>query len=360
MGARLPACLVQQKTCRGVILEMYLPLLSGITRLFSGPDVAVDLGTANTRLFCASAGLVADVPTKVRIPRRKKLSDSDASHSNKTGRRLEFVAPVSGGAIQNVPAATFLLKKLLKRTRRFGFSRPRIIVCAPGDASRSERAALAESVLRSGASAAAVVPAPLAAAIGAGLDASSPYAQMIVDLGDGVTDIAVIRDGNLIQTAAIRSAAGMHLRRAVQKMTVKRYGIELSRNEAEILTRKLASVYRNPLPDSLKTYGVDDKGLEKCITVESLDVCEAIRPIVGVIVEAIRRTVREMSPEACAEVIETGVCLTGGVAELPGLVKLIAERTNLPVQLAPAPMYSVIDGASRMLETSAITRFWRN
>jgi rod shape-determining protein MreB and related proteins len=270
------------------------------------------------------------------------------------------VAPIRGGFINNAPAATFLLKKLLKRTRRFGFSRPRVIVCAPSDVSERQSAALVESVRQSGASAVAVVPGPLAAAIGAGLDVSSRYAQLIVDIGAGVTDIAVIRDGNLIQTAAIRSAAGTHLHRAVQKMTAKRYGIELSRNEAEILTRKLASVYRNPLPDFLKIFGLGDNGREKCFIVESLDVCEAIRPIVGVIVEAIRRAVREMPPDACAEVIETGICLTGGVAELPGLVKLIAERTNLPVQLAPAPMYSVIDGASRMLETSTKTSFWRN
>lgn len=326
---------------------MYSPLVSGITRFFSGPDVAVDLGTANTRLFSAGVGRVVDVPTKVKFPHRKKLSDADSPH----------LTPLSGGVIENVPAATFLLKKLLKRTCRFGFSRPRVIVCAPSDISRRERSVLLEAVRQAGASVAAVVPEPLAAAIGAGLDVSSPYAQMLVDIGDGVTDIAVIRAGNLIQTAAIRTA-GSDLHRAVQKVTAKRYGVELSIEDAEILTRKLGSVYQNTLPDALVICG--NGGQKTPITVKSLDVCEAIRPVFAVIVETISRTVREMSPEACAEVIETGVCLTGGVAEMPGLVELIAERTNLPVQLAPRPMYSVIDGASRMLETSARTHFWRS
>jgi rod shape-determining protein MreB len=339
---------------------MSSPLLTRITRLFSGLDVAVDLGTANTRLFAAGAGLVADIPTKVNIMSRKRLADSDSSALNNAGRKSEFVMPLRGGVIKNVPAATFLLKKLLKRTRRFGLPRLRVIVCAPSDVSERERAVLVEAVRQAGASSAAVVPEPLAGAIGAGLDISSPYAQMVVDIGAGVTDIAVIRDGNLIQTAATRMAAGSDLHRAVQKMTAMRYGVELSRKEAEILTRKLGAVYSNPLPDSLKIYGVRDCGRKIQISVESHDVCEAIRPVVGAIVETIRRAVREMSPEACAEVIETGICLTGGVAELPGLAELIAEQTNLPVVLAPAPLYSVIEGASRMLETSAKTRFWQS
>src|ERR1043165_116953 len=124
---------------------MSSPLLSTITSLFSGPDVAVDLGTSNTRLFTAGAGMVA-VPTKVNISRRKKFSHLNSPRSDKAGRGTEFVRPLHSGAIKNIPAAAFFLKKLLKRTSRFGFSRPRVIVCAPGDSSESEHAALIEAL----------------------------------------------------------------------------------------------------------------------------------------------------------------------------------------------------------------------
>lgn len=338
-----------------------MALLSKIRAIFSVPDIAIDLGTANTRVFVFGSGMVVDTPTVVRVDRRQKLIGlKSPPRRDNSAQDGEFVMPVRNGVIKNVPAATFFLKTLLKRIRRFDFSPPRVIVCAPGDVSDAERAALIEVVGQAGASAATVVAEPLAAAIGAGLDMSSLYAQMLVDLGDGVTDIAVIRDGNLIQTAATRTAAGSHLHLAVQKMAAERYGARISRKDTEILTRKLGSVYQDPVPDSLKIYGIADGNREIQITVESLDVCEAIRPVVNAIVESICRAVREMSPDACAEVIETGICLTGGVAELPGLAELIAEKTSLAVELAPTPMYSVIDGASRMLETSAKTYFWQS
>lgn len=336
--------------------EMSLSFRSTITRFFSGSDVAVDLGTANTRVFTAGAGLFVDVPTKVKIsPRKKRIYYNPAE--NGSTRKSEIVMPLQEGVIRDVPAAAILLKNLLKKACCFGLYRPRVLICAPSDVSEREKAALVEATQKAGAAAVAIIPEPLAAAVGAGLDISSPYAQMLVDIGDGVTDIAIIRDGNLIQTAATRTA-GSNLHRAVQRMMAARYPVIISRNDAEVLTRKLGAVYRNPRPDFLKIYGVGDSGQKIPVDVLGRDVCEAINPVVQTIVETVRQAVREMSPEVCAEVAETGICLTGGVAELPGIDKLISDTTNLPVELAPAPMNSVINGARLMLETSVKTSFW--
>ena len=305
------------------------------SNLFSSPDVAIDLGTANTRL--AGASLFAALPTKTRVKRR-------------TG---EIVKPLSGGVVKDVPAATVFLRRLLKRAHRF--RRPRVLICAPSDVSATEKEALLEATRRAGARHVAIVPEPLAAAVGAGLDLSSPYAQMLVDIGDGVTDIAVIRDGAIIQTAAVRKA-GSDLHRAVQRMMLDRHPLIISRKVAETLTCRLGGV--QPSTGFLKIYGVEESGQRITVTVRSGDVCEAIAPVVQLIVETVVEAVRQMPSKVCAEVAETGICLTGGVAKLPGIAELIEEKTNMPVNLAPAPLTSVIDGASRMLETSAKTNFW--
>jgi rod shape-determining protein MreB len=308
------------------------------SHIFSSADVSIDLGTANTRL--AGARLFAALPTKTRVKRRSS----------------EMVTPVRGGVVKDVPATTFFLRNLLKRAHRF--RRPRVLICAPSDVSATEKEALFEATRRAGASHVAIVPEPLAAAVGAGLDLSSPYAQMLVDIGDGVTDIAVIRGGDIIQTSALRKA-GSDLHRAVQRMMLDRHPVIISRTVAETLTCRLGSVDGHSSSKFLKIYGVEASGQQITVTVRSEDVYEAIAPVVQMIVETIVRAVRYMSPQVCAEVAETGICLTGGVAGLPGIDKLIEKETNLPVKLAPAPLTSVIDGASRMLETSAKTNFWQ-
>ena len=232
-----------------------------------------------------------------------------------------------------------------------------MLICAPSDVSTTEKEALFEATRRAGARRVAIVPEPLAAAVGAGLDLSSPYAQMLVDIGDGVTDIAVIRDGEIIQTAAIRKA-GSDLHRAVQRMLLDRHPVIISKLVAETLTCRLGGVGINPSNDFLEICGVEQSGRRITVTVRREDVREAVAPVIGLIVQTIVGAVRRMPPNVCAEVAETGICLTGGVAKLPGISALIERETNLPVRLAPAPMTSVIDGASRMLETSAKTNFW--
>ena len=309
------------------------------SHLFSNPDVAIDLGTANTRL--AGARLFTALPTKTRVRRRSS----------------EIVKPLRGGVVKDVPATAVFLKNLLKKAHRF--RSPRVLICAPSDVSTIEKEALFEATRRAGARNVAIVPEPLAAAVGAGLDLSSPYAQMLVDIGDGVTDIAIIRDGEIIQTAAIRKA-GSDLHRAVQKMILERHPLIISRTVAENLTCRLGGVgCHRSFNDFLKICGVEESGKRITLTVRSVDVCEAIAPVIEVIVETVVRAVRHMPAKVCAEVAETGICLTGGVAKLPGIAQLLEKETNLPVKLAPAPLRSVINGASRMLETSAQTNFWQ-
>jgi rod shape-determining protein MreB and related proteins len=348
------------KKIQGGLFEMSSRLFSGISNFFSGTDIALDLGTANTRLFAAGKGLLADVPTRLRPLRHSKRLDVNSPDLKGAVDRPKSAALLRGGAVVDVGAASQLLKRLLKRANYFScFIRPRILVCAPTCLSDREGIALVEATRQAGARAVAVVPEPLAAAVGAGLEVCSPYAQMIVDIGEGVTDVALIREGSLIQTAATR-VAGNELHKAVQRMAKERYQIRVSKKTAELLTIKLGAVHRQILPDYLEVCGVTNYGRKINVTIESGAVSDAIRPIVNIIAAAISRAVREISPELCAEVIETGICLTGGVALLPGIAEIIAEKTDLPVVLAPSPLHSVIDGAGGMLDVSAKTNLWQN
>ena len=332
-----------------------MSLLSKIRGIFSAHIIAIDLGTANTRVFASDLGMVADTPTVIRFNRRGNRArfNSQPQCAN-SAENCELVMPLAGGVVKNIPAAALLLRQLLQKTRRFDFASPRVLICAPSDVSPAERAALLQSARQAGASSVAVVPEPLAAAIGAGLDVSLPYAQMLVDIGEGVTDIAVFREGAIIRTAAVRTAGG-DLRRAVQKLIKERYRVQLPDHQAEMLTKKLADFNDYSLPDAMKACGIDEQGRDVSITVGSREVSEAITPVVKTFVEAIQRAIKEISLKEHVEVIESGLCLTGGVAQMPGLAEFISAKTRLEVKTAPAPLYSVINGASQMLETARAT-----
>jgi rod shape-determining protein MreB len=339
---------------------MSLSLFSRLSKLFSAPDVAIDLGTANTRIYATGCGVVADQPTMVKISYQSKPGNSNFKELGIVEEQSDFVMPLEGGVVKSVSATSILLKQLLQKAVGFGFGSPRVIVCAPSDVSNHERSALFAATRSAGVSAVTIVPEPLAAAIGAGLDVSSPYAQMLVDIGDGVTDVAIIRNGKLIQTTAARTA-GSNLHAAVRRMVKEQYRINLFKNEAEILALQLGAVgVQKAWTSFMLTHGINNQGREESITVNSRDVREAIKPVINTIGETVCRAVREMSPEVSAEVIETGLCLTGGVAKLPGIVEFIAAETNLEVRTAPDSLHSVINGAGKMLETASETNFWLN
>src|SRR5262249_7266062 len=208
---------------------MSLSIILGLRRIIAAPDIAIDLGTANTRLYALGRGMIADEPSIVRM----SLETGRVEAVGRCAVRLRYrngnassVSPLRAGVIEDVDAAASLLKPLMWRARRLGLMRPRALACAPTDASEKERAALIEVTRRAGASYVAIAPEPLAAAIGAGLDISSPYAQMVVDIGDGVTDIAVIRSGTLVATSAVRKACS-DLHSAILNHVEKKYKVSL-------------------------------------------------------------------------------------------------------------------------------------
>ncbi|MGH9802310.1 MAG: rod shape-determining protein, partial [Blastocatellia bacterium] len=205
---------------------MQRAITAGLRKLVAPPDLAIDLGTANTRLYALGHGLIANEPSLIRFQQytgEVEAVGAQAAWLSSNDPYSPTVSPLHAGVVADIEAASSLLKPFLKRAQRFGLFKPRVLACAPTDACEEERAALIEAAQRAGASEVYIAPEPLAAAIGAGMDVASHYAQMIVDIGDGVTDIAVVRSGSLILTSAVRTACS-DLRNAVAQMVSFRHG----------------------------------------------------------------------------------------------------------------------------------------
>jgi rod shape-determining protein MreB len=283
-----------------------------------------------------------------------------AARLSKLDQFAYSISPLHAGAVADIEAASSLLKFFLSRAQKLGILKPRALACAPTDACDEEREALIEATRRAGASAVVVVPEPMAAAIGAGLDVSSPYAQMLVDIGDGVTDIAVIRSGALITTSAVRTACS-DLRHCVSQMIAFRYGVLLFPDEAERVIRMVGASRDYERERLFLTEGTDLlTGEPMSLCVSSHDVMEAIEQPLDVIIEAIHKVVRDLPLQTSCEVIENGICLTGGGAQLQGMSERLANATSLTVRMADDPMRAVINGACQMLKVGIATGIWNN
>ncbi len=342
---------------------MQRAITAGLRKLIAAPDLAIDLGTANTRLYALGHGLIADEPSLIRIQPETGEVEAVGAHAAWLANVDPYsssVSPLHAGVVADIEAASSLLKPFLKRAQRFGLFKPRVLACAPTGACEEERAALVEAAQRAGASEVFIAPEPMAAAIGAGLDISSHYAQMLVDIGDGVTDIAVIRSGNLILTSAVRTACS-DLRNAVSEMVSYRHGVLLFPQEAERLMHLIGANFDYSQEELVVASGTDwltGEPLQLCVS--SYELNEAIEPVLDTIVEAIHSVVRKLPEETSCEVIENGICLTGGGAMLQGLPERLAAATSLEVRVAEDPMMAVINGARQMLDVGIATDVWQN
>jgi rod shape-determining protein MreB len=340
-----------------------LSISDKLLKLIADPDLALDLGNANTRLYALGKGLICDEPSVIRLrPGDTSACMGRLPSSEMSGRVMSCapsMTPLTGGVVTDVVAAAELLAPLIRRARLYGLSKPRVLACAPTDASLREVDALVTAVLHAGASSVKVVREPQAAAVGAGLDISLPYAQMLVDIGDGVTDIAVIRSGQLIKTAAVRSAC-RDIYAMIQALVTKRYNVILYWREAERVAREFGLAQEFHARPSSIALGLDrSKGHETEVHVSAIDVAEGVEPVIREIRETLRNIIRVLPHDVAAEVIESGICLTGGGTYLPGMKEMIAAETSLDVRVAPDPLRAVINGAGQMLAVGAETGLWR-
>jgi rod shape-determining protein MreB and related proteins len=296
---------------------------------YGAPDVAIDLGSANTRLFAAGRGLLAETPSII----------GGAFH------------PLRRGVVADVGGVVALLEPLIGRVRRLAM-RPRALACIPSGASADERKALQQATRAAGAREVAILSEPLAAAVGANLDLSSGYGQMLIDLGDGVTDIAIVRGGQVIHNATFHSGCS-DLRGALLTHLEHHRGVQVAEHDAERLVREACS-----LPTDTACSWMSVRNGSQTLPVGSDDVLGVIEPVLDRIADFVGDFVRDLPNNLAVEVIESGACITGGGAKLVTLVDLLRVRSGLTIRVAADPLHAVIHGAGRILTGRGAKTLW--
>lgn len=314
----------------------------------ASPDLALDVGTAHTRLGQADQRILAEAPSR---PPREQHEDLPP-------------APLVHGVVQDVAGVTRFLRPLLHGARGRWPVRPRVLAFTPSDASLEEREALAEATREAGAGQVALLPEPLAAAVGASLDLGSPHAQLLVDVGEGVTDVALFRDGRLEQTAALRLACG-ELRDEVTRLVEGLHGFRLEPDQADGLLRQLAPpgpgdgewlVARRRHTRARGPHGRVVVEVDTYVRAGVLG--EAVDPLCARLGAFVEGFVRSLDARAGAEVIESGLVVTGGGGLLPRLTAQLARATRLDLRVAHDPLRAVIRGACRLLPQAGREGLW--
>lgn len=281
-------------------------------------DVALDVGTATMR---AAIGI-------------HRLLEQPSETATKHALR--------GGVVVDAAAAVASLKPLLAKLRAFGSVKPCVLACAPSDVKRNERELLIESIVKAGASSVVVIPEPLAAAIGAGIDVSSPYAQMVIDIGEGVSDCAIIKSSKILVTCAVRIGCAKMRQEIVR--TAERNGItSITDEEAEGI---------------LRSNGVALSGTDNLDTIEQVHTTAAIKPIVEEILGTIDSFLRDLPHNLGCEIIDSGIWLCGGGALIPGIRERLEERTGINVGIVGNPLSAVVEGARVILPVVTTLNQW--
>jgi rod shape-determining protein MreB len=326
-----------------------------------GTDLAIDLGTANTCVFVLGRGIVLNEPSVVAYNTAQKRIEAVGTKARemigRTPRDLVAVRPMKDGVIADFEAAERMLTEFIRRAhRRSGWLRPRVVIGVPAEITEVERRAVRESTLRAKAGEVYLVDEPVAAAIGSGLPITEPFGNMIVDIGGGTTDIAVISLAGLVYRKSVR-VGGDEMDEAILDHMKRHHSLLIGERTAERVKMEIGSAAPLDPPRTLEVRGrhlID--GLPKRVTISDTEIREAIKPTIDVIVGAVRDALERVPPELAADIFDHGVVLTGGGALLRNLDHRLREDTELPVQITEDPLTSVVRGAGRMLSNIGLLK----
>jgi rod shape-determining protein MreB len=320
-----------------------------------GRDMAVDLGTANTVVYVRGQGIVLDEPSIVAInTRNQQLLAVGAEAKRMLGRtpaHIQAIRPLKDGVIADFDICEKMLRYFIQRVHQRRWAKPRMVICIPSGITGVERRAVQEAAEFAGArKPALVIEEPMAAAIGAGLPVHEPAGNMIVDIGGGTTEVAVISLGGIVASESIR-IAGDELDDAIITFVKREFSLALGERTAEEIKVALASAY--PLEEELiaEIRGRDlVSGLPKTVEISTADIREAIEEPVAAIVDAVKVTLDKTPPELAADIMSAGIVVTGGGALLHGLGQRLEAETGMPIRIADDPLSSVAVGSGQCLE----------
>jgi len=325
------------------------------TTFFGGRDIAVDLGTANTLVYVRGDGIVLDHPSVVAIDIRDGTVLSVGADAKRmigrTPGHIQAIRPLEDGVIADFDICEKMLRYFIQQVHSRRWAKPRMVICVPSGVTGVERRAVQEAAEHAGArSPAYIIEEPMAAAIGAGLPIAEPTGSMVVDIGGGTTEVAMISLGGIVANQSIR-IAGNELDEAIIQHLKQEHGVAVGIRTAENIKVKLGSAY--PLEKELVAeVNASDlaTGLPRTVNFTTTEIREAMAFPLMAIIDAIKVTLDSTPPELAADVMERGVVLTGGGALLVGLIERLTEEIGMKVLMAPDPLHSVVLGAGKALE----------
>ncbi len=319
-------------------------------------DLSIDLGTANTLVYIRGKGIVCNEPSVVvyrRDDRKIIAVGAEAKRMlGKTPQNVIAIRPVKDGVIADFDATGEMLKYFIKKVHdRKSFIAPRIIIGVPSGITQVEQRAVKDAAQASGAREVYLIEEPMAAAIGVGLPVNEPSGNIIVDIGGGTTDVAVISLGGIVYSKAVR-VAGDKMDEAIIAYLKRKYNILIGERSAEQIKIEIGSAHK--IDSQNRTMEIKGRdllsGVPRSVVITEDEIREALKEPVSIILDTVKTTLENTPPELAADIVDRGIVLAGGGALLRGLDRLLAEETGVPVIVADDPLTAVVRGAGKMLD----------
>ena len=317
-------------------------------------DLAIDLGTANTLVYRKGDGIIINEPTVIAVNRKtgEVLAHGEEAWEmiGRTPGNIVAVRPLRGGAITDFDVTEKMIRMLLQRAGVSRFSRPKVLICVPSAITEVERRAVTDATRRAGAADAQLLEQPIAAAIGADLPIDEPVGNMVIDIGGGTTETAVISLGGIVALEAVR-VGSFDIDSEIQAYVRRSHGIAIGERTAEMIKKTIGSAIPMPTLTDAEVRGRDlVSGLPKTVVLTDAEIREAINPIVTQMVDSVIRCLGNAPPELAQDFLKRGMYLVGGGALLSGMGERIAMETNVPVILSNDALEAVVLGAGHCIE----------
>ncbi|MCS7250445.1 MAG: rod shape-determining protein [candidate division WOR-3 bacterium] len=318
-------------------------------------EIAIDLGTSSTLIYVKGKGIMLREPSIVTVDEKNHTPIAVGLEAKKmlgrTPEGLKAIRPMKDGVIADFSLVEVMLKTFIEKVQKKKlFVRPRVIICVPSGVTEVEKRAVRDSAEACGAREVYLVSEPIAAAVGVGLPVDAPTGNMIIDIGGGTTEIAVVALSGVVTCNSIR-VAGDEMDEAIINYIKKNYNLVIGEQTAEMIKIQIGSAYPTGTEEEMEVKGRDlVSGIPKTIKLSSSKIREALQEPVSIIVSAVKKALERTPPELAADIVDHGIYMTGGGSLLKGLDKLISEETNLKVYVAENPIDCVVLGAGKILE----------
>lgn len=321
---------------------------------FFSNEIAIDLGTCNTLVYLKGKGILVREPSMVAIRKsdRKVIAIGTEAREmlGKTHSDLEVIRPMRDGVIDDDEVAEIMIRALIRKAQNNRLMRPRVIVCVPSGVTKSEKRIIRDSAEHAGAREVHLIAEPMAAALGVGLPVNEPVGNMVIDIGGGTTEIAVIALSGIITDTSIR-IGGDELDEAIVQAMRRNYNLLIGERTAEEIKQRIGSAVKLEQELSIVAKGRDlVEGVPKAIEINSIEIREALEEPISQIVDAVRTALEKTPPELAADIRDRGIIMTGGGALIRGLDVRLREETSLPVFLADDPLTCVVRGTGKVLD----------